>query len=68
MAKKLLYFKRTAIGHGENMKQKRTREQAMKAEQAIRALRTLDQLIALSDDLDRADIELAEEIARLERA
>ena len=50
------------------MKQKRTREQAMKAEQAIRALRTLDQLIALSDDLDRADIELAEEIARLERA
>ena len=49
-------------------KQKRTREQAMKAEQATRALCTLESLIALSDELDRADVELAEEIARLERA
>jgi hypothetical protein len=36
--------------------------------QAARALRTLESLIALSDELDRADTELAEEIARLERA
>jgi hypothetical protein len=52
-------------------KQKRTREQAMKAEQAaraLRALRSLESMIALSDDLDRADMELAEEIARLGRA
>lgn len=53
--------------HGDDM----TRMQAMQAEQTARALRQSEQfekLLELGDALDRADLECAEEIERLERA